>query len=410
MARPIVMPSLGMYTAEGTVTSWLRPSGTLVHAGDPILEVTTDKDTYELPSPADGLVHWVAELGDILPVQGLIGYVLAPGEAPPVIKARAASIPVQSAIERQQSPAPPHEAAPRRAPIAPGTQDARPLPSLPPEVRASPVARRLAQQHGLDISQIAGSGPNGRIVEADVEVAIARLGQAPAEPVSTERRVLRVVPLAGMRRTIAERLRQSLATTLHVTLTRDVDAEALVAARRRMLKGSGSALPYDAFFVKLFAQALREHPELNAVVENDTIVVLGDVHIGVAVAVPGGLVAPVVRDADGRSIVDIADAIDDLSRRAQVNQLRATDLEGGTATITNLGSYGIDAFTPIINPPQSAILGVGRIQPRPVVVHGQLVARNTCTLSLSFDHRVADGVPAAVLLNAVASGMQADRF
>lgn len=408
MAHPIVMPSLGMYTAEGTVTTWLRPSGAEVRSGEPILEVTTDKAAYEVPAPAGGVVHWVAELGATLPVQGLIGYVLAPGEEPPVAEARQPAVPTGPSARPPSTQQPTSAEAPS-APAEPRPADSRPLPSLPAEVRASPVARRLALQHGIDLAQIKGSGPGGRIIEADVAAEVAQRSAAPEVPVSGERRVLRTVPLAGMRRTIAERLRQSLAATLPVTLTREVDAEALVAARAALAR-QGSAPPYDAYFVKLLAAALREHPELNAVVEGDTIEVLDEVHVGVAVSVPGGLVVPVVRDADRRSLAEVAAAIDDLSRRARANQLRPADISGGTATITNLGAHGVDAFTPIINPPQSAILGIGRILARPAVRDGQIVARRTCVLSLTFDHRVADGAPAADLLDAFARHMQDDGY
>lgn len=426
MPHPIVMPSLGMYTAEGTVTSWLRPAGAEVRSGEAILEVTTDKAAYEIPAPADGVVHWVAELGATLPVQGLIGYVLALGEAqPPDVRqpsgspgasapgrtigteAPAPSSPphgrddVRMARDRAQAPTPGPASAPAGSP---------PLPALPSEIRASPVARRLALQHGVDLAQVAGSGPGGRIIEADVAAEVARRGAAPEELAGVGRRVLRTVPLAGMRRTIAVRLRQSLEATLPVTLTREVDAEALVAARSGLAREAGGAPPYDAFFVKLLAAALRERPELNAIVEGDTIVILDEVHVGVAVSVPGGLVVPVVRDADRRSLTDVAAAIDGMGRRARANGLRPEEIAGGTATITNLGAHGVDAFTPIINPPQSAILGIGRIQARPAVREGQLVARRTCVLSLTFDHRVADGAPAADLLDAFARLMQDDRY
>jgi pyruvate dehydrogenase E2 component (dihydrolipoamide acetyltransferase) len=204
-----------------------------------------------------------------------------------------------------------------------------------------------------------------------------------------------------MRRQIADRMTRSLASGAQLTLTREVDASALVAARRALASSLGE-LPYDAFFVRALGQALADDPALNAVVEGDEILVLEDVHVGVAVAVAGGLLVPVVRDAATRPLGAIARDVVDLAERARAGRLSPDDLAGGTVTITNLGGQGIDVFTPILNPPQSAILGIGRIAPRPIAVGDALAVRPTVHLSLTFDHRVADGVPAAELLGRVA--------
>ncbi|MBI2942372.1 MAG: 2-oxo acid dehydrogenase subunit E2 [Chloroflexi bacterium] len=400
MARPIVMPSLGMYTTEGTLAAWLRPPGARVEAGEPIAEITTEKTTHQIEAPVAGVLHPVAEVGANLSVEALIGYVLAAGEEPP---AHPAGLPSPASASGTSQLSTQHSVPPE--PPRPST-----------EVRASPVARRLAAQHGIDLTQLRGSGPGGRIVEADVLEAVARLAAAPSSPVRPERRVRQRVSLTGMRRIIAERLRHSLATAASVTLTREVDAETLVAARGQLAERIGSAPPYDALFVKLFATALRERPELNATVENDEIVVFDEVNVGFAVAVPDGLVVPVIRTADRQSLATVAAAVRELSDRARSGRLRPSDVDGGTATITNLGAYGVDAFTPILNasnppnPPQSVILGIGRIQARPVVRDGLVIVRHTCVLSLTFDHRVADGVPAAQLLDAVARLMADERY
>jgi pyruvate dehydrogenase E2 component (dihydrolipoamide acetyltransferase) len=390
------MPSLGMYTTEGTLTAWLRPPGSEVTAGEPIIEITTEKAAYQIEAPAAGLFHAVADIGAVIADQGVIGYVLAPGEAPPAADAASAA-PVGGA---------PASPAPASPPRPESTAGAAPPPAGG-EVRASPVARRLAREQGIDITTLVGTGPGGRIVEADVVAAASRGSTvpAPSRPAASQRIVRDRIPLVGMRRTIGERLRSSLSTTAPVTLTREVDAEALVGARERLKPRFADGLPYDAFFVKLVAAALGEHPELNAVVEDDAILLLGEIHVGVAVAVPGGLLVPVVRDADRRALGDVAAELLAQSARAKAGQLRAEDMAGGTFTITNLGGYGVDAFSPIINPPQAAILGIGRILPRAVVRDGHLVARQTCVLSLTFDHRVADGAPAAQFLDAIARRM-----
>ena len=296
------MPSLGMYTTEGTITAWLRPPGSQVAAGDLIIEVTTEKSTYQVEAPADGTFHVAVEIGALIGDQGLIGHILAPGEEPPA----AVAAPALSA---------PAAVSPSLSPPAPSGSQFQPA-SRPPggEIRSSPAARRLAQDSGIDISTIVGTGPGGRIVEADVIAAASRPAAAPTS--STARKERERIPLVGMRRTIADRLRGSLSTTASVTLTREVDAEAFFSARERLKATSSGGLPYDALFVKFVAVALTKHPELNAVIENDTIVLLGDIHVGVAVAVAGGLVVPVVRNADTRSLAEIAGDIGTYSGRA----------------------------------------------------------------------------------------------
>jgi pyruvate dehydrogenase E2 component (dihydrolipoyllysine-residue acetyltransferase) len=375
MAHAIVMPSVGMFTAEGTLTEWLKSPGERVSAGDPVAQVTTEKTTEELVAPANGILYPVAELGAALPIQALVGYILADGEAPPAVVRSAPAAEVTGAA-------------------------AEPIARSVGEIRASPVARKLAAQHGVDLSQLVGSGPGGRIVEADVQAAIA---QRP--PAIAERRIHRTIRFTGVRRTIADRLRASLSSTAQVTLTRDVDASALVRARSALEDRLAQAVSFDALFVRLFALGLREHLDLNATIEGDAIVVLDDIHVGFAVATEVGLLVPVVRNADARGFAEVNTDVRSLSERARLNQLQMADMVGGTATITNLGAYHVDAFSPIINPPQSAILGIGRIMPRPFVDDGQLTVRETCLLSLSFDHRVVDGAPAAQLLDGVARRM-----
>lgn len=400
MAREILMPTLGMYTTEGTVTDWLRSPGDQVEAGEQIIEITTEKATYQIEAPEAGVLHPVVEIGTNLAVQALIGYILAPGEDPPATPTQ----PAPGAPASPGSTLPPLSRRPMARPPAPSSSPA--LPATPAGVRASPVARRLATRHGIDLGQVTGTGPGGRIIEADVRAAID--AGTPAEkpdPSPQGPKVRERVPLVGMRKTIGDRLRHSLSTAAPVTLTREVDAETLVAARSNLGERMGGPLPFDALFIKIFAAALRERPELNAVIENDAILLLDEVNVGFAVAVTGGLVVPVVHSADERKLADVAVAVRDLSERARDGKLQPQDVTGGTATITNLGGYGVDGFTPIINPPQSAILGIGRIAPRAVVRDGQLVAGQTCFLSLTFDHRVADGAPAAELLGLVANLM-----
>lgn len=402
MAARIVMPSFGMYTAEGTLARWLVAPGSRVDAGDLVAEITTEKASYEVESPASGVVHPVAQAGDPLTVEGLLGWVLGEGEAAPASG--------DSEENRMVGTAHPTAAA------FAGGDRALGVATSESRVKASPAARRLAAERGIDLGNVVGSGPGGRIVEADVvaaaehtrsaegvgsHAATADLRQVPG---GVPWRVQRRIPLTGVRGAIARRLRQSAANAVPLTLTREVRAEALAAARERLRTSLGAA-PWDALFVKLFADALRALPSLNAVVAGDEILVLDEVHVGFAVQGPEGLLVPVVRDADRLPFAAIVEAVRELGGRARAGRLTPPDVLGGTATVSNLGAHGVDAFTPVLNPPQSAILGIGRIGARPVVEEGSVVAGESCVLSLTFDHRVADGAPAADLLAAVASRM-----
>jgi pyruvate dehydrogenase E2 component (dihydrolipoamide acetyltransferase) len=390
MPTPIVMPSFGMYTSGGTLVTWLEPTHTAVQEGQPVLEIETDKATYEVAAPVGGVLHHVLPVGATLTEQMLVGVVLAEGEPPPTVETAgvvAASTGVSPG--RGSTPAPS------------GDGQAR--------LQASPVARRLASENGIALEGLVGSGPAGRIVEADVLGEVARRTAASAAHLLGYR-IARRLPLTGMRRTIGKHLRQSLTTTASLTLTREVEADKLVDARNSLQAALHEEIPLDAFFSRLLAAALREHAELNVVIDGDDLLQLEDVHIAVAVAVPDGLIAPVVREPDAVSLTAVARQIRDLTARARAGALRAADLEGASSTISNLGGHGVDAFTPILNAPQSSILGIGSIRSRAVVRGGTLAAGRTCTLSLTFDHRVTDGVPAARLLDAVARRMNDDAY
>jgi pyruvate dehydrogenase E2 component (dihydrolipoamide acetyltransferase) len=378
VARPIVMPSFGMYTVEGTLVSWRKPNGAAVEAGEVVLEIETEKALQEVSAPVAGVLHHVLDEGAQLQVESLIGYILAPGEAPPERSHGSSSTSGASAAGTVT-----------RAPHEHSGDDS---------VRASPIAKRLAREEGIDLATIAGTGPGGRIVEADVRAVL----HAPASSTSGG---ARRVPLSNMRRSIGERLRKTVATAVSLTLTREVRVEALVAVRGALSETIGQPVPYDAFFVKALAAALKRFPQLNATIEGADLIVFSEINIGVAVAIEDGLVVPVVRAADSRTVADVALAIRDLGRKAAEGTLAPGDTAGGTATVTNLGRYGIDAFTPVLNPPQALVLGVGRIQQRPVVDNGALAVGTTVVLSLTFDHRVTDGAPAASLLDAIARSL-----
>jgi pyruvate/2-oxoglutarate dehydrogenase complex dihydrolipoamide acyltransferase (E2) component len=374
-----------------------------------VAEITTEKASYDIEAPASGVLHPVAKEGDPLAIEGLIGYVLEEGEAPPPEPDRGPVARPDSAMSVEATwRVPAGGLASAEESDEPVPVQGLPSPAATPtaayaRLKASPAARRLAVERGVELAAIVGSGPAGRIVEADVLAAAVRRPAA-AAPATVPWRIARRIPLAGVRGAVARRLRRSLATTVPLTLTREARAEALVAARERLRARLGFA-PWDAIFVKLFADALRERPALNAIVAGDEVLVLDEVHVGFAVPVEAGLLVPVVRDADRRPFAAVAAAVRELGERARAGKVSPSDLLGGTATVSNLGVHGIDAFTPVLNPPQSALLGVGRVAPRPVVDDGRVVAGETCVLSLTFDHRVADGAPAAELLAAVVARM-----
>jgi len=248
------------------------------------------------------------------------------------------------------------------------------------------VARKLAKEHGLDLAAIAGTGPGGRITREDVEAALAQ-PRAKGEP------------LKGMRKTIAERMFHSLQSTAQLTITTEADVTALVQRRAQLSKEFG--LTYTDLLIEAVAAALRQHPRLRVTAEGDALQKHEEINIGIAVALDEGLIVPVIRDADSKDLRRIAEESRVLAEKARNGALSVEDVSGGTFTITNLGMYGVDAFTPIINLPQVAILGVGRIVEKPAVHEGQVAIRSLMTLSLTFDHRIVDGAPAAAFLQEV---------
>jgi len=375
MATEIRMPRLGHSMTEGTVVAWLAKPGDTVHAGQIILTIETDKAEYEVESPGDGLLSepLVVEAASA-PVEAVLGWVLAPGEARP-------SAPTGPSDQVAARPVP-AAAAPARG-----------------RVRASPKARRLAEERGVDLSTVAGSGPDGLVTEADVEKAGA--AAKPAAGVgSTEwngRRVRERRRLAPIRRTTARRMAEAWATVPHIVQLIDVDMEEVRRLRQRWKTegGEAAAITYNDFIVKAAALALAAHPELNAGIDGDELVVFAEVSAGIAVDTPRGLVVPVIRGADRLPLLDVAREARRLAEKARGAGLDREDFGSSTFTVSNLGAAGIRAGTPVLNPPESMLVFVGAVDDRAVVRAGAIVARPTLTLSIAYDHRVADGADAA---------------
>jgi pyruvate dehydrogenase E2 component (dihydrolipoamide acetyltransferase) len=434
MAYTILMPRLGWTMEEGIFGSWLKADGDRIVPGDLLFTVESDKATQEVETFEAGILYIPPDApvsGDVVAVGAVLAYLLQDEE--PLPASSGVSSPAQPAHplpERQREVAPATGRGPAISPrarrvagelkvdwqVLQGSgssgriveRDVRAAFSPPPPLRATPVAQRVAQQAGLDLAAIPPTGPGARVQRSDVEAALRsqQAEQPPQRPASVEGGgEHEAIPVSRVRRLIAQRMVGSAQETAAVTLTTEADATAFVLLRdqlRAALAPRDRLVPaYNDLLIKLVAVALQQHPVLNATWQEQTILLWREVHIGLAVDAPDGLVVPVVRDAHSRSVGQIAAATRDLIARAQARQLQGEELQGGTFTVTNLGMFGIDAFTPIINLPQSAILGVGRIVARPAVVDDQIVPRKLMALSLTFDHRVADGAAAARFLRTV---------
>jgi len=392
----VVMPRLTWTMTEGVVGRWLRREGELVKQGEAICEVETEKTTDEVAAPVSGV------LGKILVSEGVSARV----EQPIAVLVQPDEQLTQAQIDEfMRGFAQPEavEAKPievSRVVTAPAVGEA------PAErLKVSPLAKKVAEEHGIDLATVKGTGPGGRITREDVLAAAERIHPARAAPTPALLEGVRVIeakPLAGMRKVIAERMASSARTTARVTITTEVDVTETVRLRTSLVsemeKKGGVRVSYTDLLVKAVAKALLEHPRVNSILIDDSIYVVGDVNIGVAVDVEEGLLVPVVHDALRKSVVEIAEELRVLVDKAKKGRLSTQEVAGGTFTITNLGTFDVDAFTPIIDAPQTAILGVGRIVEKPTMRDGQVVPRSMMTLSLSFDHRIIDGAPAARFL------------
>ena len=435
MATPVVMPKQGNSVESCIIVEWKRQVGDLIAAGDTICDVETDKAVLEVESPADGtlLALFFAE-GDEVPVMTNIAAIGAPGED--VTDLGPGGAPVESAPAGQESsdliPAPVEHAAP---PAVQGGES-------PATAAASPRARLLAERKQVDVEHLAGSGPQGRVIERDVEAALAsqprmspvaramvadgayslpEQGTGPGGRImsrdlqaggvetvggpavgATSEDEIKLIPVKGVRKLIAERMLSSLQSTAQLTLNASADARALLAYRKR-LKASSEELGLQAITINdlllfVVARALRRHPDLNAIFEGDTVRQYSAVHLGMAVDTPRGLLVPVIRNADGLTLKALGDEAKRLAGAAGEGRVSPDELSGGTFTVTNLGAFGVEGFTPVLNAPQVGILGVGNINLKPMPEGDEVAFVPHIGLSLTINHQVVDGAPAARFL------------
>jgi len=393
MITEVRMPKLGMAMKMGIVTKWRVQEGEPVTEGGSLLEIETEKISAVIPSPTSGVLgRVVADIGAKHPVGALLALI---GDSADIFPPKEELVPVAEAVVPALAAAGARTAAPPVGAAQPGVVQ-------PGGAPISPAARRRSKELGIDVNLVPPSAPGKRVTSDDVDAYAAAQAAAPA----AEAAPARVIPFTGIRAVIAERLSASLLEMAQVTVSRESVVRGLVRRRAELAAGfeaaTGVRLTYTDLLVETVARLLPETPLLNAALTERGIEVFGTVNMGVAVALEDGLIVPVIRDAGTKALGEIARERADLAARAQAGTLDIEDVEGGTFTITNLGSFGADSFTPIVNPPQCAILGAGRIVEKPVATpKGKMRTRPTMWLSLTFDHRVVDGAPAARFLAAL---------
>jgi len=400
----LIMPKMGDAMTEGKVVRWYKKAGDAVKKGEPVLEIETDKVNLDLEAEQDGTIADVsAQEGQMVPVGGRLAMINAPGEKPAGGGQRAAGGEPQQPQQRRvvdkkdsykHSTGEYGEAMEMKAPRIDRTKPPTNVVAMQRaesgRQRSSPLARKMAREMGVSLDAIQGSGPQGRIIAKDVK---AVSGQ-PGASVLYEQQV----PLSAMRRTIAKRLAESTGPIPHFYLTVDYDVTNLMSLRQQMNEIEGVKISVNDFIIRAAALALLHHPNVNASWGDEAITQHGQVHIGVAVSTPEGLITPVVRNADQRSVTDIAAEVRALAEKVKNRKLRPEEYQGSTFTISNLGAWGIEEFTAIINPPNVAILAIGAATSQPVIIDRQVVIRDRMKVTMSCDHRVVDGAAGAEYL------------
>ena len=389
MPTDVLLPQWGMGMNEGQVVKWLKKEGDPVAKGDALVEIESAKVNAEVEATADGILGKIlVPEGTDVPVGTRLGVLLAEGEDSSIL----------DSIEPYAAPAPPKPPTlARRAPVAPRASGRRQV--------VTPRARRLASELGVDLDTVQGTGPSGRVTEDDVRRTAE---EGPAAGGGSDIPVREVIPLTGLRGAIAKRMTESSRAPA-VTLNTHVDVTTAVALQRQLVRDwrrHRLRPQYQDLVLAATVKALEDTPLANAHLVGDELRILDEINLGVAVAVPDGLIVPVIRNAGGKTIVELAQAIRELVRMSRNQSLGIDQMTGSTFTVTNLASYDVDQFNPLLNPPETGILGVGRIEVRPMFVDGEVAARSIGHLCLTFDHRAWDGAPAAEFLRKVANNLR----
>lgn len=409
MAEVIRMPRLSDTMEEGIIVGWLKKEGDMIEPGDVLAEVETDKATMELDSYQEGvLLHIHVKEGPV-PVDSIIAILGEEGEDYEHLLEESSDkeeeTPEKESEEQQPDKDQEESKEETPAPAASSaTEEGR--------IKASPLAKKIASEKGIDLQNISGTGDGGRIVKRDVEKAAEKGVAAPekAAPATKPRLSLgaedQSIPLTQMRKVIAKRLGESKFTAPHFYVTVEIDMDNAIKARETLNEGEEQRISFNDMVIKAVAVALREHPMINSSWQDDQIVIHGDINIGVAVAVEEGLLVPVIRNADYKSLSQIKSEIVEMAGKARDRKLQPDEMQGNTFTISNLGMFGVEEFTAIINPPDSAILAVGTIVKKPVVKNDEIVIGNTMKVTLSCDHRVVDGALGAQFLQTLRSYLE----
>lgn len=394
MPTRVLLPQWGMGMNDGTIVKWLKQEGDAVEEGDPLCEVESAKVNSEVESPGAGtLARIVVPEGMTVDTGTLLAVLLAAGE-------EAVDLPEPMTDAKASAPTPSTTSPAGRQGAAGGRR------------QITPIARKVARELGVDLESVTGSGPGGRILEDDVRAAAAAPpagapAASPSYPVEDGPPVAETVRLTGLRATIARRMTESGGIPT-VTLTTEADVTNAVAMQRQLVgewRSHRLRPQFQDLVLAATARALKDHPRMNAHFAGDEIRLIADVNLAFAVAMPDGLIVPVIHGADGMTTLDIARRVREVMSRVKSNDLNVADMRQGTFSVTNLGSANVDAFDPLLDPPQVGILGVGRVVQKPAVFEGDIVARSMCFLSLTFDHRAVDGFPAGELLRAIAANL-----
>ena len=366
------MPRLSLTMQTGSIIQWFKKEGEPIEKGEPLLEILSDKITYDVEAPATGILRRVlADEAIDLPVGAILGIIAAPDEKLPETETNI----IQTKSEPPEEPS-----------------DQEKLTQVGKPVLASPAAKKIAKEHNIDLSLIRGTGPEGRIVRGDIENYL--------EATTESRHVREEIPLTGIRKTIADRVSSSFQTAPHSFVIMDVDMSRATELKEK------TKTSYTSILVQAVAQSLIKHPSVNSALISEKIRVYRDINIGIAVSTSNGLLVPVIRNADEKQLSEISSELEELVKKTREGILTKEQLEGGTFTVTNLGMYDVKLFLPIINPPEAAILAAGNITDNPVVSNGKISIKPIMTLALAYDHRILDGAPAASFLKEVKDAIE----